>query len=253
MLSKLKRTLKGDKRNFSHFCNTYNLTLDYDLNKGEQRILKAIFEDREYADFFPFYKKSTILDIGAHYGYFSLFAAQNSAQGSHIIAVEPDNANFKMLQKNIASSGYENITTLYYAVGSEDGVSRLYHGRSTNHSILQSYDLLNKDLPYDEVNSVSLEKLFAENKIEQVDFLKMDCEGAEFPILTSTPPHVFERIETISMEFHDLRDPDYSAEALLQILISQGFEIVKYHYERTSMNFNFGKVIGSKLFKRLKG
>jgi len=253
MLSKLKRTLKGDKRNFRHFCSTYNLTLDYNFNKGEQRILKAIFEDREYADFFPFYKKSTIIDIGAHYGYFSLFAAQNSAQGSRIIAVEPDRANFKMLEKNIASSGCENIAALNYAVGSEDGVSRLYHGRSTNHSILQSYDLLNKDLPYDEVNSISLEKLLTDKNVEQVDFLKVDCEGAEFPILSSTPPKVFDRIETISMEFHDLRNPDYSAEVLLKILISRGFEIVKYHYERTSMNFNFGKIIGSKLFNRLKG
>lgn len=41
------------------------------------------------------------------------------------------------------------------------------------------------------------------NHIEQIDFLKMDCEGSEGSILQSVPKEYLKKVNKITMEFHD--------------------------------------------------
>jgi hypothetical protein len=41
-----------------------------------------------------------------------------------------------------------------------------------------------------------------EHCVDRVDFLKMDCEGSEWPILEETPPEVLSRIDALAMELH---------------------------------------------------
>ena len=47
------------------------------------------------------------------------------------------------------------------------------------------------------VESISLKKIFDENKINKCNFLKLDCEGAEFKILESLPNEYFNKINKI--------------------------------------------------------
>jgi hypothetical protein len=109
----------------------------------------------------------------------------------------------------------------------------------------------NQSDDYELVEAKTLEEIVLENKLGKVDFLKMDCEGAEYSILENTPGNIYDRITTISMEFHDLRDNNCTGEHLIRILIKNGFKIVKYKYERTHMNLNYGKITGTKLFEEL--
>jgi hypothetical protein len=41
------------------------------------------------------------------------------------------------------------------------------------------------------------------HQIKHIDFLKLDCEGAEEAILLSTPKAYLQRVRKIAMEFHD--------------------------------------------------
>ena len=41
------------------------------------------------------------------------------------------------------------------------------------------------------------------NRLDRVDFLKMDCEGSEGAILLSTPADYLKRIGRLAIEFHD--------------------------------------------------
>lgn len=45
------------------------------------------------------------------------------------------------------------------------------------------------------VSSVRLEDVIQDNELDQIDFLKIDCEGAEYDILFSTPRALFSRIK----------------------------------------------------------
>jgi FkbM family methyltransferase len=248
MINELKRLLKEDKRIFLEFCKSNNLELNFQINKNETGILKAIFENREYADYFPFYQKVTIVDIGAHFGYFSIFAENNTDIGSTIIAIEPNQSNFRHLGENIADCKKGNIRCFNYAVGGRRGITKLYEGESANHSIIDNYPLLKPKRSFEEVECKTLEELIIENNLERIDFLKMDCEGAEYEILEGTIQSVFDKITTISMEFHDLKNSKFTSMNLINILVENGFKIVKFGYDKTTRNLNYGKIVGTRMF-----
>jgi hypothetical protein len=50
------------------------------------------------------------------------------------------------------------------------------------------------------------------------------------------------------MEFHDLKDNRFTGETIIKILVEKGFKIVKYKFDKTLMNLNYGKIIGTKIF-----
>ena len=52
------------------------------------------------------------------------------------------------------------------------------------------------------VNSTSLMKIFDENNIEKCNFLKLDCEGAEYEIIEKLPLKYFKMIEKMVIEYH---------------------------------------------------
>ena len=80
---------KEEEKLFFDLCKNNNINLSYKDSKNDLDILKEIFIDRCYSDYFPFYENSIIFDIGAHKGFFSLFAANNSGNKSKIYSFEP--------------------------------------------------------------------------------------------------------------------------------------------------------------------
>ena len=212
------------------------------------QILSDIFEGREYSDYFPFYKKVTIIDIGAHYAYFSIFANKNTNNQSTIFAIEPSIMNFEKMTSNINKNKIENIIGLNCALGTKNENATLYLGNTSNNSLISDYSLLKKEKSIEKIEIKTLDTIISENKIDKIDFLKMDCEGSEYLILENINAQTFDKISTISMEFHDLKNEKYTDETLLNILINNNFKIVKYQYNKTSMGLNYGKIIASKIF-----
>lgn len=250
MFTKIKNALFGENKQqkFNKICTVNQISLEYNLNKNELQILSDIFEGREYSDYFPFYKKVTIIDIGAHYGYFSIFANKNTNNQSTIFAIEPSNMNFEKMTSNINKNKIKNIVGLNCAVGTKNENAKLYIGNTSNNSLIRDYSLLKKEKSIEEIEIKTLDTIISENKIEKIDFLKMDCEGSEYLILENISAQTFDKISTISMEFHDLKNEKYTAETLLNILINNNFKILKYQYNKTSMGLNYGKIIASKIF-----
>lgn len=63
--------------------------------------------------------------------------------------------------------------------------------------------------------------------MEHCDLMKLDCEGAEYPILFNAPETIFDRIERMVMEYHD-NVSGYIHHDLVQFLTNKGFN-VKIH------------------------
>lgn len=247
MIQTIKNLLKNRKKEFQQICQTAGLTLDFEENKNTLDVFKDIFIQREYADCFPFYEKAIVVDIGAHYGYFSLFASKNLNPQSQLFAVEPSPANFDQLNRNLKNSNITNTKTFQQAIGGENTTMELFEAASVNFSIVKNYALSTDKKQGTSVTVQTLETFMVEQNIPHIDFLKLDCEGAEYAIFEQTPSTVFQKIKTISMEFHDLRTFESRPQVLVEKLRSAGFEIVKYQFERTSMNLNYGKIIGTRV------
>lgn len=233
------------KQLFFDICKNNDLKLDYSLNSDSIEILKEIFFDRCYSDYFPFYSDSVVVDIGAHKGYFSLFAAKNLSKNSKIISYEPIPENYQTMKTNLKENHIENVKIYNQGIYSENKSMDIYLSKSINHSLFQSYNqYLNQENQNKiTVQCISLEQIFKDNNLETIDFLKIDTEGAEYPIVFTASKEIMNRIKVISMEFHDLKTPENSGIQLINSLKKNGFEIVKFNHEPTKINNNFGKII----------
>lgn len=240
-LRQILHQLRSKRTKFDQICKNNRLQLDYSANKAAYDVLKDIFIERAYADYFPFYQKVNIVDVGAHYGYFSIFAAHNTAQGSRIISVEPSQQNYQQLQANLASNQLSTKDCLHAAISHQDGRAYLATADSYNHRLSNT-----QDTQSEEVQTLCLATLMQTKQLDTIDFLKLDCEGAEYDILESLPTPIFNKIGCISMEFHDTKTADRTALSLARLLKNVGFEIVKLSHGRSTMNRNYGMLIASK-------
>ena len=55
----------------------------------------------------------TVLDLGANLGYATVHLAKFVGETGRVIAVEPSQKNFEILQKNIQLNGIEKISTAF--------------------------------------------------------------------------------------------------------------------------------------------
>lgn len=137
-----------------------------------------------------------IVDIGAHIGLFSLFASQFCKSGK-IYCFEPIKENYEILLDNIDLNKIKNIIPLNLAVSKENEPVRIYmNSDESAHSIFPQGN------EFVEVKSTTIEKIFDEQKIENCDLLKIDCEGAEYQIIDSIPEKYFSRINKVIIEYH---------------------------------------------------
>ena len=82
---------------------------------------------------------------------------------------------------------------------------------------------INKEKGF-EVETISLEDIFLKNNIQRCDLLKIDVEGAEYAILFSAPDIIFEKIESISMEYHPDVNKDKRKDDLVRLFENKGYQ-----------------------------
>ena len=164
-----------------------------------------------------------VVDIGANVGVFSLFAARRTR--NRVIAVEPYGPNFQFLQANVERNNADNVSCLNLAIGDEIGSVRLFHSSNDGGHLLFDHNAIEGRLTeFSTVDATTLPSLLEENRVRRVNFLKLDCEGAEFPILLNAPRSTLERIDRIALEYHD-EVTDHGHEELVDRLRSEGFSV----------------------------
>jgi FkbM family methyltransferase len=144
-------------------------------------IYKEIFVDRCYDVTFD-QSAPLIVDIGANSGLFALRMKQ-LCPAAKISCYEPFPPNFSQLQNTISVNKLDSVTPLQKAVGARPGRAKLFlHKRNMGGHSFYATEALNTD--YVDVEVVDLPSIL-DGLQQQVDLLKLDCEGAEFDILMS--------------------------------------------------------------------
>ena len=75
------------------------------------------------------------------------------------------------------------------------------------------------------VPAMMLESVFGSEGIDRCDFLKLDCEGAEYAALMHAPREIIDRIMRIAMEYHPVPNPAHTGPALAEHLRAMGFRV----------------------------
>jgi FkbM family methyltransferase len=166
----------------------------------------------------------TVIDIGGHIGTFSLLATKQAKQGK-VLCYEPNADNFKLLQKNASLNSFPQLSIENKAVSRKKGVSIFYSDttyRSGRHSLY-------KNMPHaiqTEVQTTTLPEIVNKHQLAIINFLKLDCEGAEYDILYNCPKKILQRIQKIALENHYISE-EKNAERLHHFLEKNGFQVFR--------------------------
>ena len=164
-------------------------------------ILKETILDRQYEKVStPVRPDWTIVDIGAALGDYAIWAARQLTSGK-VIAVEPFPRSVKLLRENLKLNLVNNVEVAETALGGQDGQSglQIVTGQAVQHSTAATISAGGTL----SVGVRSLGSFFQEARIEHCDYLKIDCEGAEYDILFNCSQSELKKIDRICMEVHD--------------------------------------------------
>ncbi len=125
----------------------------------------------------------SVLDVGAHIGYFSLLAGRHVGPTGRVWSFEPDPANRASLECNIKANGMADLVSVVpVAVTSTVGDSLLYRvaGDTGSSTVYPQAEAGDEAI---EVSTTSLDAWAASQGWPPVDLVKMDAEGAEGAVL----------------------------------------------------------------------
>jgi len=154
------------------------------LNKDDFKLM-ALHEDEIIDQFCP-KPGDTVVDAGAHIGLYTIIAAKRVGPTGRVIAIEPDPENFKILKKNILLNQLSNVEPLECAAYSAKKNLKLFlpeleRGRTIFNTIMQ--DRVRSCNNFLEVEANTLDNILNENKVQRVNYVKIDVEGAELEVL----------------------------------------------------------------------
>jgi FkbM family methyltransferase len=124
--------------------------------------------------------------LAAHIGLFSVFCGILNPQ-CKVFCFEIDKKNFEKLKQNIKNCKVENVIPFNCAITNRSEVIDYYPGldcsafSTTQISFSNIKPVVDKKLkPIGKVKSITLNEVIEENNIDHIDFLKLNCEGAEY-------------------------------------------------------------------------
>ncbi len=196
--------------------------------------MAVIYIRREYG---PMKDFRTILDIGANMGGFSLYAAMK-CPNSQVYCFEPEDRNFGILTQNITINSLEKrVLAFQCAVASNSGYRTMGIGSSPLNSLVMMDEYgVNRS-----VRCITLQDIFKQQGLDRVDFIKMNCEGAEYEILMGCTRSDYERMPCISLEYHNL-DTGQNGKWLANYLKNQGYQIERFTSYRGESGFIWARL-----------
>jgi FkbM family methyltransferase len=230
------------KHNYEFYCR---------INKDDFKIM-TIHEDDIIEHFTP-KQGDIVVDIGAHIGLYTIISSKRVGTKGKVVAIEADPGNFEMLNRNIKLNQLTNVIPLNYAVYSKETKLKLYlpSGESgfTKYNTIMS-NWVNTEDKFVEVNANTLDYLLQLNQIreEQVNWIKIDVEGAEFEVLKGAQ-NVLSKSKDIAllMELHG--PPNVYRPKVQELLNIYNFkiELEKSYEENGSMHIIVQKSTASRV------
>ena len=174
---------------------------------------KQIFEEQIYR-FNSATDRPYILDCGANIG-LSVIYFKRLFPRSSIVAFEADKAIFDILTRNVQSFGYDDVEFVNRAVwNSETELNFTSDGADGGR-----LSVIN-DKPDLIVKTVRLRDYLD----RQIDFLKLDIEGAETDVLADCADRL-SNVQTLFVEYHSFDKQPQTLHILTQVLADAGFRL----------------------------
>jgi FkbM family methyltransferase len=159
-------------------------------NKWFHNIVDTEINKRDdYQKYFKVEEGDVVVDVGASVGPFAYKILKNNP--SKIYCLEPEPDLFKTLTSNL--EGTQNVITINKGITSTTGKDHLnlFEINTTKPGVKR------------EAQTLSFTDFIAQNNIQKIDFLKLDCEGNEYDIFTEANVEwIKNNVRKIAGEWH---------------------------------------------------
>lgn len=173
--------------------------------------------------------QSTIVDVGANEGHWSLFMALRHPE-AHIICIEPNPVPLELMRKNIESNKSFQAEVLPVAIGDTNGAVEFE--TIANVTSLGSFKIDRTGRPWltdEKIKKISvqchkIDDLSGVQDATFIDLLKIDVEGTEVAVLKGAEQTLC-KTKRIEIEYGTRQNK----EKILEILEVYGFELLLDH------------------------
>lgn len=184
---------------FSDFIKVVELNTSIRKNSSDAEVLKQIWINEEYkvpieiiTEKIQLANAPTILDFGANIGMASLYFKKQFPT-AHILAFEPFVDNRALIHSSIKSSPkalWKSESNLELGLDFRDG---------------KEWSVQVKEQMNGHISGDTLMNILNEYNLSEVDILKMDIEGSEFPVFLEDKSiaESLKNIKSIIIEIHD--------------------------------------------------
>ena len=167
------------------------------------------------------FQGKNVIDIGMSNGDSSIYFAKNGAK--KVVGIEADRRSFDLALTNLNESNVNEIVfPLNKALSDQTGIVELIVSSSSpNANSIDEKNMVNVNGSRfkENVESVSLKEIIDMYNGENIDFLKMDCEGCEYKVLRTISKADFSKILDLSLEYH------HGLQDIPKVLIMHGFDV----------------------------
>jgi FkbM family methyltransferase len=164
----------------------------------------------------------TVLDLGAYAGGATYHFARAVGAAGRVFAFEPDPRSFDCLAKNIALHHLDNVELQRRGVWSHSGRVLFQSEGNMGSAVVEAADRSSDTKQA--IDVVSLSDFCAEKNLDRVDFVKMDIEGSEAPVLAGAADFIERFRPAMIIEVHRVHGVRSDAE-VTSILERHGYVV----------------------------
>lgn len=183
----------------------------------------------------------TVLDVGAYTGFWTLKAAKIVGEDGHVIAIEAERENLKLLEKNIQANSLKNVTIVPKGVWKEEGKQTLYLTDRQANTLIEGGGGIIQPKRTMSIEVDTLDNILRDLGIVNVDFISIEINGAEIEALEGMRETLDQDVISnlvIAAPYHRFGQPSYKIVA--SALQNKGLSTL----------VDNGKVYASKVSKR---
>jgi FkbM family methyltransferase len=120
-----------------------------------------------------------VLDIGGYKGDTAIYFAHHIGKNGRVYSFEPVAANYSVLVENVEANGLSDVVfPVSKACSNITGVSKAISGKSGS-----PWAFLSEAAEGETIDTITVDEFVCSNRLEKVDFIKIDAEGSEGNVL----------------------------------------------------------------------
>jgi FkbM family methyltransferase len=214
------------KYGYQAYCRTEDNFNDFVVMTQHEHDLIERFSPKE---------GDVVVDIGAHIGLYTIIASKRVGPNGKVIAIEAHPGNFQMLNHNIKLNGLNNVIPFnYIAYSKEMDLVLAEYARMLGGDVKDGHRTAT-------IHVNTLDNLLQQNRINEVNWMNIDVEGAELEVLRGAH-NILSKSKDISVliEIHGI---SHLYEPTMEILNLYNFKI---EFEKTFEGYRRQNMRGAK-------